>query len=186
MNRSNIITKCKFRKNIIGNGKITNFKGLADAKLVCAREELSYLIDNDGKLRVAHRTNAMEFSVKDVGVKFKSVVSDKSSSHREMFYVIDEDNYIWTNGPWDKVEYYHNLTGSTKTHEFKLHKIGVKAIDMDTCGDNTACVSPEGKLIFWRTISRINIPPDYQYSEKVIKQAARYTRNAANLLAKVY
>ena len=91
-----------FRKNIIGIGKITNFNGLTDAKLVCAREELPYVIDNDGKLRVAHKTNAMEFSVKDVGVKFKSVVSDKGSSYKgctAIFYVIDEDNHVWTNGP---------------------------------------------------------------------------------------
>ena len=154
---------------------------MADAKLVYTREELSFVIDNNGKLRVAHRTNAMELSVKDVGVKFKSIVSDKGSSHPGMFYVIDTENYIWTNGPWDSVKDYHIFTNTTKKHEFKLHKIGVKAIDMDTCGDNTACINPEGKLIFWRTISRINIPPDYQYSEKVIKQAAQYARNAANL-----
>ena len=120
---------------------------MADAKLVCAREELSYLIDNDGKLRVAHRTNAMEFSVKDVGVKFKSVVRVKGSSHPTMFYVIDTENYIWNNGPWDSVKDYHIFTYTTKKHEFKLHKIGVKAIDMDTCGDNTACINPEGKLL---------------------------------------
>ena len=120
------------------------------------------MIDQNGKLRVADSIDASELSITDVGVKFKSVVSGDN-----LFYAIDENNEIWTNGSFEKVKSTFSLIYATKKHEFKMHKTGLKGTNVSTCGMNTACISPEGALVFWPTFCRVNRPPDYQYPESV-------------------
>ena len=151
-----------FRRNVLGFGDILNLNGLTDAKLVCAGRNLSFIIDSNGKLQVAHRTAASKFSVADARVKFKSVVSDEWGPTR--FYAIDENNDIWANG---------FLYTEFKQHEFKLVKTGLRGTNLSTCSFNSACISPEGTLVFWTVSASLNFPPDYQYSEEVIKEAAR-------------
>ena len=161
-----------FRRNILGFGNILNLNGLVDSKFVAAGHDMSFVIDNSGKLRVAHTTSATKFIIADAGVKFKSVVAATSSL--ATLYAIDENNEIWV----DEFDYYSERDKSSflftdvKKHEFKLMKTGLRGTNISTCGFNAACISLAGRLIFWTCSASINHPPDYEFTEEDKKRAA--------------
>ena len=141
-------------------GAVTNLNGLTDAKFVCAGRELSFVIDNSGKLRAAHRTYATEFSVADVSVKFKSAVShDDPYDGNCVCFVIDENDDLWrVEKPTPRLcpSRAFLFTDVTTKPELQLKKVGLKAKSISSSGSKIACVSPEGILYFWSTEVGLN------------------------------
>ena len=137
-------------------GAVTNLNGLADAKFVCAGRDLSFIIDSSGKLRATHRTYATEFNVVDVGVKFKSAVNHDyiydCNNRNCVCFVIDENDDLWNvEKPtiFEKEDFL--FTDVTTRPELQLKKVGLKARDISSSGDDVACVSTEGIVYFWST-----------------------------------
>ena len=164
-----------FRQNVLGFGNILNLNELVDAKFICAGQDLSFIIDNSGKLRVAHTTSATKYSFFDAGVKFKYFVNVRS--YYGPFYAIDENDEIWVQEYGSERDKSIFLFTGVEEHKFKLMKTGLRGTNISTCRFNTACISPEGKLIFWTDLAGINVPPDYKFPEEITKAAARLPKS---------
>ena len=141
-------------------GAVTNLNGLTDAKYVCAGRELSFVIDNNGKLRAAHRTYATEYSVVDVHVKFKSVVNYYYDENC-VGCVIDENDDLWsvkkpTPGLCPNRAFLFTDVTTKPKLQLKKVKLGLKVKNISSNGFKVTCVSPEGKLYLWSTAIEID------------------------------
>ena len=125
---------------MIGLGAVTSLNGLTDAKFVCAGRDFSFVIDNSGKLRAAHRTHGTELSIPDVGVKFKTVISNEGYGECVCF-AIDENDDFWTvlskSTPGLSSNPVFLFTEVTTRPEFKDLKLDLNTPFWASCGSHT-------------------------------------------------